>query len=202
MGDPHAGYTAGNLKFHLNGHKLHGGFALIKLKGRPGPAGRGDERSWLLIKERDATARPESELSITADRPESVTTQRGLDDGAADRSRVWHWNRGSIAAAGVAGAVKGPLPKAFKPALARVAKKVPDGDGWLHEMEIEGERLLGEIDGQTVRALAGNGRAVSAARAKALTSFIDRLRMLPVRQALVDGVLTARRPAGRTAKPA
>src|SRR5258708_29092178 len=145
MGDPHAGYTAGNLKFHLNGHKLHGGFALIKLKGRPGPAGRGDERSWLLIKERDATARPESELSITADRPESVTTQRGLDDVAADRSRVWHSNRGQIDAAGVAGAAKGPPPKAVKPALARAAQDVPPRDGWVHEREDEREPPLGAI---------------------------------------------------------
>src|SRR5258708_29201652 len=166
MGDPHAGYTAGNLKFHLNGHKLHGGFALIKLKGGPGRAGRGDERSWLLIKERDATARPESELSITADRPESVTTQRGLDDVAADRSRVWHSNRGQIDAAGVAGAVKGPLPKAFKPALARVAQDVPDGDRWLHERGVEGERPLGGVAGQTGRPPAGDGGAGSPPRAK------------------------------------
>ncbi|MEA2699192.1 MAG: bifunctional non-ous end joining protein LigD, partial [Myxococcales bacterium] len=96
IGDPHAGYAAGNLKFRLTGQKLHGGFALIKLKGR-GPARRGDdERSWLLIKERDDTARPESEVSIVTARPESVTTARDLDAIAADRSSVWHSNRGQI----------------------------------------------------------------------------------------------------------
>src|SRR5260221_472987 len=80
IGDPHAGYAAGNLKFTLKGHKLQGGFALIKLKGRGGPGRRGDdERSWLLIKERDDTARPQSELDIGAARPAGLTTARDLD---------------------------------------------------------------------------------------------------------------------------
>ncbi|HEY2902594.1 MAG TPA: DNA polymerase ligase N-terminal domain-containing protein, partial [Polyangia bacterium] len=203
IGDPHAGYQAGNLKFLLKGHKLHGGFALIKLKGR-GPAAarrRDDERSWLLVKERDATARPESDGSIVETRPESVTTQRGLDDIAADRSRVWHSNRGQLEAAKIEGAVAGPLPRAFKAAVAVTAKgaPVPDGDDWLHEMDIEGERLLGEIDGQTVRLLTPSGRAVSADRARLLTPLDHALRMLPAKQALVDGTLTLLRPDGSSA---
>src|SRR5438034_9119066 len=32
--DPHAGLRKGNLKFRLNGEKLTGGFALVKIKGR------------------------------------------------------------------------------------------------------------------------------------------------------------------------
>ncbi|HVR61749.1 MAG TPA: non-homologous end-joining DNA ligase, partial [Polyangia bacterium] len=204
VGDPRAGYAAGNLKFHLKGHKLQGGFALIKLKGRPrGPGGRGsDDRSWLLIKERDAAAKPEGELSITTARPESVTTRRDLDDVAADRSRVWHSNRGQVDLKAVAGAAAAahPLPRAFRPAVARVANEVPEGDDWLHEMEIEGDRLLGAIDGQEVRALGPDGRAVAAARAQALAPFTDGLRMLPAQKALVDGVLTILRPDGGTTR--
>ena len=200
IGDPHAGYQAGNLKFLLNGHKLHGGFALIKLKGR-GPARRGnDDRSWLLIKERDATARPESDDSIVATRPESVTTHRQLDAIAADRSRVWHSNRGQLDPGGIDGAVAGPQPRAFKPAVAGASAQVPDGDEWLHEMDIEGDRLLGEIARQQVRLLLPGGRALPAARAVTLTPLIDALRMLPVKEALVDGVLTLLRPDGRTTK--
>jgi bifunctional non-homologous end joining protein LigD len=198
IGDPHAGYAAGNLKFRLAGQKLHGGFALIKLKGR-GPARRGDdERSWLLIKERDDAARPESDVSIVTASPESVTTARELDAIAADRSSVWHSNRGQIDPSGVAGAAQGPMPRAFKPAAARVAKAVPDGDDWLHEMEIEGERLLGSIAARKIQLSAVSGRALPAARLKALTPLVDALRMLPVQAALVDGVLTMLRPDGRT----
>lgn len=41
-----AGLKAGNLKFKLNGKKLKGEFALVRLKGS-------DSNSWLLIKHRD-----------------------------------------------------------------------------------------------------------------------------------------------------
>ena len=44
-----AGLKTGNLKFVLNGKKLKGEFALVKLKGN-------DDNSWLLIKHRDEYA--------------------------------------------------------------------------------------------------------------------------------------------------
>ncbi len=47
----HAGLKAGNLKFSLNGDKLKGEFALIKLKGNDT-----EENAWLLIKHRDKFA--------------------------------------------------------------------------------------------------------------------------------------------------
>jgi bifunctional non-homologous end joining protein LigD len=65
----------GELKFVLEGEKLSGGFALIKLKGkpnkRPGSSAQAypDDRGWLLIKEKDPGARPEAELDVTAARP-------------------------------------------------------------------------------------------------------------------------------------
>src|SRR5499426_3389873 len=34
VGDPHKGYREGNLKFALNGEKLHGGWALVRIRGR------------------------------------------------------------------------------------------------------------------------------------------------------------------------
>ena len=47
-----AGLAAGNLKFKLNGKKLKGEFALVRLKGN-------DDNSWLLIKHRDTYATSE-----------------------------------------------------------------------------------------------------------------------------------------------
>jgi bifunctional non-homologous end joining protein LigD len=46
-GDPRAGYRKGSLKFTLHGHRLRGGWALVRMR----------DKSWLLIKERDAPAR-------------------------------------------------------------------------------------------------------------------------------------------------
>ena len=51
--DPHKGWRDGKLKFELRGHKLHGHWTLVRMKGR----GNGREDPWLLIKERDDAAK-------------------------------------------------------------------------------------------------------------------------------------------------
>jgi bifunctional non-homologous end joining protein LigD len=66
--DPHKGFRDGKLKFELRGHKLHGHWTLVRMKGR----GNGREDPWLLIKERDAFARPAAEFSVVDEMPDSV----------------------------------------------------------------------------------------------------------------------------------
>jgi len=66
-GDPHAGYRSGNLKFRLHGHKMHGKWVLVRMKGR------GEKQEpWLLIKEKDNYARPAEEFSVIDEMPDSV----------------------------------------------------------------------------------------------------------------------------------
>src|SRR5499426_3190186 len=91
VGDPHKGFREGNLKFTLNGEKLHGGWALVRIRGRQ----RGDNngRSWLLIKERDKAARSGNSARIVDNRSKSVSTGRTLDQITAAKGRVWHSNR-------------------------------------------------------------------------------------------------------------
>ncbi len=55
----------GHAVFVLHGEKLRGGFALQRTR-------RGKKPLWLLIKRRDADARPGSD--IVAERPESVSS--------------------------------------------------------------------------------------------------------------------------------
>ncbi|MFC0254063.1 DNA ligase D [Massilia consociata] len=68
IGDPHEGYRKGNLKFEIHGHKMHGRWVLVRMRGRS------DERqeSWLLIKENDEYARPAEEFSVVDELPDSV----------------------------------------------------------------------------------------------------------------------------------
>jgi DNA ligase D-like protein (predicted 3'-phosphoesterase) len=61
----------GHAVFVLHGEKLRGGFALQRT--RPGA-----KPQWLLIKRKDAEARPGSD--VVAERPESVVSGRTLDD--------------------------------------------------------------------------------------------------------------------------
>ncbi len=198
--DPHRGYAAGNLKFILKGEKLHGGFALIKLRGRGGPRGQSasDERAWLLIKERDREAVPEETNDITEARPESVTTGRTLDEIAGDRSRVWHSNRAQIDAAEAPGARAAPLPMRPRPPRFALRQAPPSGVGWLHEMAIAGERLLACNDGRTVELRDERGAPLGAAAASKRAAIADAVRMLPAQTSIVDGALAATTPDGHT----
>ncbi|MDB5822500.1 MAG: ligase [Herminiimonas sp.] len=69
--DPEEGYRKGNLKFHLYGEKLSGGWALVRM-------GRQEEskENWLLVKERDEEARSGPEADIVTLMPDSVLANR------------------------------------------------------------------------------------------------------------------------------
>ena len=64
--DPEKAYREGKLKFRLEGEKLHGGWMLVRIKGR---AGEEDKDNWLLFKERDEQAREVRRRPSRARRP-------------------------------------------------------------------------------------------------------------------------------------
>jgi bifunctional non-homologous end joining protein LigD len=196
VGDAHAMLRAGNLKFLLRGEKLHGKYALVKIKERRG--GPDDARNWLLIKERDGEARPEAQLDITAARAESVATQRTMEEIAADPTHVWHSNRVQVALDDVPGA-RPAEPPARPRAGKLVAKaKPPEGPGWLHEMQIEGRRLLARAGlNQEVQLFDETGKRLPPKVAASLAAIANAVRLLPAQGLLVDGVATALYPDGR-----
>lgn len=67
IGDPGKGLEEGHLKFRLHGVKLHGAWALLRMKHR-------DEAkpAWLLIKEKDADAQSSDDYSVIDAMPGSV----------------------------------------------------------------------------------------------------------------------------------
>src|ERR1700736_6371698 len=78
----------GDLKFRLDGKKLKGDFALVKMKGRR-PGSKGNE--WLLIKKHDDH---EVEGYDIDDYDESVLSKRSLAEIAGDAgSREWKSSR-------------------------------------------------------------------------------------------------------------
>ncbi|MGH7137162.1 MAG: DNA polymerase ligase N-terminal domain-containing protein, partial [Pirellulales bacterium] len=87
--DASTAYRKGKLKFQLNGQKLKGGWNLVRMQRRPGERAT----NWLLIKERDETARPLDEYDVTEAEPASVATGRTLAEIARDNDRVWSSNR-------------------------------------------------------------------------------------------------------------
>ncbi|HEV7691480.1 MAG TPA: DNA ligase D [Hyphomonadaceae bacterium] len=75
QGDPHEGMKKGNFKFVLMGERLKGGFALVRLKPKPGEKSKNEP--WLLIKERDQWA--DGSVVATEEWETSVKSGRDLD---------------------------------------------------------------------------------------------------------------------------
>ncbi len=174
IGDPGEGYAKGNLKFTLDGEKLKGRFALVRTRGsRYG--GKSGEQAWLLIKEKDAYARPGGRPVVEA-APDSVESGRSMEEIAQARTHVWRSKLSAKAnvkagavtprdnvqvappprAATPAGAKKAPMPATLAPVLATLVAHAPDGDDWINEIKYDGYRMLCRIDGGRARMYSRN----------------------------------------------
>ncbi len=197
--DPDAAYRKGSLKFTLNGEKLHGKWALVRMGGK---AANERRENWLLIKERDDEALPQSGDAVVRDNPLSVASGRSLDTIAAVRDWVWHSNRDDnekppvrrISLERLPGARRGPVLENIKPQLAALSDKAPEGDEWLHEIKYDGYRLLARIEDGEVRLITRGGLDWTAK----FPTLADSLGELPVDSALIDGELVHLEPEGTT----
>lgn len=152
-GDPRKGYAAGNLKFELHGHKLQGKWALIRMK-------KNDEKqeAWLLIKEKDAIARPAAEYSIVDAMPDSVAKLATPKPAAPASIAKSATAKPSTKRGMPDGAVKADIPDMLKPQLATLVDAAPaDSDNWLYEIKFDGYRMLARIDRKDVRLITRNG---------------------------------------------
>jgi bifunctional non-homologous end joining protein LigD len=68
-------YEKGEIPFVLDGHRLRGGWRLVRMRGE------GAAQNWLLVKRRDNDARPGS--NVVAEHQTSVATGRTMDEIAA-----------------------------------------------------------------------------------------------------------------------
>src|SRR6185369_739742 len=116
--DPEGDLKKGHLKFQLEGERLHGGWALIRMRDDPTKRGRSSRHNWLLIKEKDEAALPGEPDALLAE-DTSVTTGRTLEEIAGSKkSRVWQSNRN--------GGNGGEVKRAKEPSKpAAVKKKKP-----------------------------------------------------------------------------
>ncbi|WP_426288940.1 non-homologous end-joining DNA ligase [Ensifer adhaerens] len=86
--DPDEGLREGKLTFHLHGQRMQGGWALVRMRSRPGEK----RENWLLIKEGDEIAAEDGDV-LLEDHLTSVSTGRTMAeiaDGKGERKKhVW-----------------------------------------------------------------------------------------------------------------
>ncbi len=206
-GDAVADYKKGNLKFHLDGEKLHGRWVLVRMGARNQARNNEDNEheNWLLIKEKDDTAVPGSGDAVVQQYPNSVETGLSLEEIAADPERIWESNRQSNRAektasfkdkiaARIPGARKAAMPTAIEPQLATLVDAVPRGEEWIHEIKYDGYRALCEIRDGEARLITRHGKDWT----DRFSPVAREAAKLPVRQAILDGEVVVLEPDGTT----
>ena len=101
--DAESGLAAGDLKFTLEGKRLHGSWVLVRMKR---DWSRGKRVNWLLIKHKDEFARDGESGAAKSDVGESGAGKSGAGE-SGDRSIASGRSMADIAAG------KGPAPKPF-----------------------------------------------------------------------------------------
>jgi bifunctional non-homologous end joining protein LigD len=187
VGDAAEGYRKGHLKFMLDGEKLSGGWALVRM-GRP----QESKENWLLIKERDDAARAGEDAEITRLLPDSVLTGKGGKPAKAAKtakaakpasSKTVAASSKAVPATGV----KASLPAMLEPMLATLTDRAPEGDEWLAEIKFDGYRALCRLQ---------NGKAALYTRAgndwtAKWKDIAKAAAALPAEEAWLDGEVVA-----------
>ena len=202
----------GELKFELDGDRLHGSWVIVRMKAnRYG----GKRTNWLLIKHRDQYALDAERAQEVMDEDRSVASGRPMGDITAGKGRVpkpfmierqagkadavWNSNRTSAddelsAPAPRAIAKTAPrkqagkrvrMPAFIEPELCTPVDRPPQGGGWGHEVKFDGYRLQLRIANGDVTLKTRKGLDWTGkfrAIAAAASEFPD---------AIIDGEVTA-----------
>lgn len=126
--DPVRGLKEGSLKFKLNGKRLKGDWALVRI--RP----KGEEDAWLLIKERDEYSKQSAGISKFT---RGVRSKKSMAEIAKGKERN-PFHGASVM-------------------LADLCEALPSDMGWLFELKYDGYRMLGYVQGGRAVLKSRNG---------------------------------------------
>jgi bifunctional non-homologous end joining protein LigD len=167
----------GELKFTVEGERLHGSWVLVRMRNdRDG----GKRTNWLLIKHRDEfavdAARMESLLaedrSVASGRSMQQITQ-GVGSGPkpfmldtrrlAKADAVWQSKESSGQAVALPAVIpakrarKSAAPRFIEPQLCKLMDRPPGGEGWAHEVKLDGYRMQLHVHRGTASLLTRKG---------------------------------------------
>ncbi len=135
------GFRKGNMKFILEGEKLHGEFALVKT-GKDG-------KSWLLLKKKDRNATKRDILKENRSVVSRKTLEEMLEAGSSKSFRQKKLSQirlhEAIESEDLQDAPAKRMPKAIQPMLATWLKEPFDHPDWVFEVKWDGYRALAEI---------------------------------------------------------
>jgi bifunctional non-homologous end joining protein LigD len=155
---PAAALTAGELKFSLDGQRLHGSWVLVRLRRDRSGSKR---TNWLLIKHRDAAALDSAAANAVLEEDRSVASGRSMARIAAGQGKgpkpfmlstrreakpdaVWQSKQtpaAPISKPATRGRARAPMPSFIEPQLCTLVEQPPETQEWVHEIKLDGYRL-------------------------------------------------------------
>lgn len=170
----------GELKFGLQGEKLHGSFVLVKIRGRDN---RGNP--WLLIKHRDADADPDWRIE---EHEGSVLSGRNLKQVEEKAPEVASPHPPTAPPAGeIEGAREAKMPESLSPMLATLVDKPFSDPDWIFEIKWDGVRSLAFVRNGKVKLRSRNGLDIT----HQYPEFGELPTRLSARTAILDGEIVA-----------
>ncbi len=158
----------GELKFVMEGGRMHGSWVLVRLKAD------GKRNNWLLIKHRDEAAVDGGGEALAAE-DRSIASGRSMADIAAGKGKaaepfmtvkgtpadaVWHSHRNDNSTAAASPPIHKAamaLPNFVEPQLCRSMASPPKGEGWGHEIKFDGYRMQLRTEGGQAKLLTRKG---------------------------------------------
>lgn len=172
IGDPYEGIKKGHMKFKLQGSRMQGGWALVRMHTKDDK-----HENWLLIKEKDEAAKTGRVAEQFLDKnASSVKTSRSMEEIAEGGTA---WKNGKAQKTAKKSSAKALKPAARKKAakkprkgagldrlaalypevqLATLVDGLPTGKEWIHEIKFDGYRLLCFVSGGKARLISRNGK--------------------------------------------
>ena len=157
-GDPETMLAKGDLKFSLEGEKLHGSWVLVRMRNDKFKSKR---NNWLLIKHRDKFAKDGSGEAVLK-KEKSVASGRAMAAIAAGTGKtpkpfirakafkadaVWNSKSKDGDPEPVRPKKISALPKFVEPQLCRLLDQPPSGANWVHEVKFDGYRMQLRVEG-------------------------------------------------------
>ena len=178
-----AGLHKGDLKFELDGHKLKGEFALVKIRAD-------QDNSWLLIKKKDQWA---SSDDLTLDN-HSVLSAAVLGNPPSGKQVTSARAPKKLPATDAkALGQSASLPHDIKPMLASLIEEPFDDPNWIFEIKQDGYRAIAELQKGAVQLYSRNNNSFN----RQFASVAHALASLPG-DAVFDGELVALDEKGRS----
>jgi bifunctional non-homologous end joining protein LigD len=198
----------GELKLTFHGDRLHGSFALIRMKFARDTSASAKPQ-WLLIKHRDEFATNED---VVAENMTSVDSGRTMQEIASGKSRVWRSNRApktgtsardrsadkSASRPGIKAAPSKSVAQtpgqdlhniALEPMYCSIGTEIP-GSGWTFEPKYDGIRVLAFATSDEVKLLTRNGKD-KAAQFPEIVTALRKLASQSKRSLVLDGEIVA-----------